>query len=89
MDNPGKLFGQIAAEAGVTSSKAKIAVYLLGLARDGRTLEYAATSLRRSEETIKEYCREFHIDMADYKPFAKRKNRDGLEPRYVLDTGHA
>ena len=90
MDNPGKLLGQIAAEAGVTNNSAKVAIYLLGLARDGRSLDYAAKSLRIEPETAKRYARDFLIDFADYRPFARERDKGvSVEPRYSLDTGNA
>jgi hypothetical protein len=75
MDNPGRLFGQIAAEAQCSANRAKVAVYLMGLSRDGRSVSEACTALRRSEATIKDYAREFMIDFSDYRPFARMRDK--------------
>lgn len=86
MDNIGRLFSQVAAEAKVSSNKAKLAVYVMGLAKDGRSLDDVAKGLRRKPETIKTLAREFMIDFPDYRPFAidERKGRQRPEPRYLL-----
>jgi len=85
MENCGRLFGQIAAEAGVTANRAKLAVYLTGLSSQGRSIDYAAGALRKSPETIKLYAREFLIDFADYRPFAKKRDKGvDVEPKYLL-----
>lgn len=84
MDNPGRLFDQIAAEAEISPNKAKVAVYLLGLARQGRSIQYAASGLHRSPETIKEFAREFMIDFPDYRPFERRKERPEPKIRLAL-----
>lgn len=89
MDNIGRLFDQVAAEAGVTANKAKLAVYVMGLANSGRSLADVAKALRRKPETLKRLAREFVIDFPDYRPFAvdERKGRMRPEPRYLLATG--
>lgn len=84
-----KLFSQIAAEAGCTPTKAKIAAYLFSLADDGATLERAAQAVRKKPETIKTYAREFMIDFADYRPFERDEiaGRQRPDPKYPLGLG--
>jgi hypothetical protein len=85
MDNPDRMFSQIAAEAGVSPHKAKQALYLYGLAQQGRSISYAASLLRRKPEVVKKIAREFLIDLADYRPFAKRRDKgEEILPRYKL-----
>lgn len=85
MDNPGRLWSQVAAESGTTANRAKLAVYLHGLSEQGRTLEHAATLLRRKPETVKVLARDFMIDFSDYRPFAKARDKgEIIEPRVKL-----
>lgn len=70
MDNPSRLWGQIAAEGGCSANRAKMAAYLMNLAKDGRSLEAACAAVRRKPATLKTLSREFMIDWPDYKPFA-------------------
>ena len=89
MDNPDRMFSQIAAEAKISTNKAKVALYLHGLATQGRTLEYAAKALRRKPDTIKAMAREFMIDLADYRPFAKKRDKGiVIESRYKAGLEH-
>lgn len=87
MENQGRLFGQIAAEAGISKRRAKIALYLSGLAGEGRTLTYAASALRLQPSTIRTYAKDFLIDFSDYRPFARDRDK-GVEvsPKLVLHT---
>lgn len=78
MDNPSRLWCQIAAEAGVSANRAKLGAYMANLAKDGRTLADAARALRRKPATIKQLSREFMIDWPDYRPFAALESK-GLE----------
>jgi hypothetical protein len=52
VDNIGRLFSQVAAEAKVSANRAKLAVYVMGLAKDGRPLSDVAKGLRRDPNTI-------------------------------------
>lgn len=90
MDNIGRLFSQVAAEAAISPNRAKLAVYVMGLARDGRRLADVAKGLRRKPETIKTLAREFMIDFPDYRPFAayEKKGLQRPEPRYLLTVTH-
>ncbi|WP_420140181.1 hypothetical protein [Sphingomonas sp.] len=90
MENPGRLFGQIAAEAGITEAKAKVALYLMGLAEQGRSLDYAAGALQKKPSTVRTYARDFLIDFADFRPFAKQRDKgEVIEPRARLNVGAA
>jgi hypothetical protein len=75
MDNFGRMFDQVAKEAGISANRAKVAVYLAGLAKDGRTLSDAAVSLRRSPTTVKAFARDFMIDFPDYRPYARERDK--------------
>lgn len=78
MDNIGKLWTQVAAEAGCTTNTAKVAVYLRGLAAQGKTIEQAAALLKRKPDYIRRYARTFLIDFSDYRPF-ERMERGGKQ----------
>lgn len=85
MDNPERLFSQIAAEGGITANKAKVALYLYGLAGQQRSVEYCAKALRRKPATIKAIARDFIIDLADYRPFAKQRDKGvDVEPKHKI-----
>lgn len=66
MHNEGRLFSQVAAEAGVPTEKAMIACYLLNLSREGKTLDEAATLLRKQRCEAREYARDWGIAFSDY-----------------------
>lgn len=88
MDNIGRLFDQVAAEAGVSANRAKLAVYVMGLASAGRPLAEVAKGLRRKPDTLKVLAREFMIDFTDYRPFARdEKKGERPEPKHLLATG--
>jgi hypothetical protein len=59
----------------VTSSETKLALYLAGLSEAGKTLDGAASALRRKPATIKRLCRRWMIPLADYQPFARAKTK--------------
>lgn len=87
MDNIGRLFGQVAAEGGVTASRAKLAVYVMGLAEAGRPVSDVASALRVAPETVKRLSRAFLIDFVDFVPY-RRLREKGLEcpaPKCALD----
>lgn len=88
MDNIGRLWHQVAAEAGVSSNKAKLAVYVMGLADQGKTLAYIAAQIHRKPEVVKKLSREFIIDFPDYRPFAAYEKRGEPRPgpRYTLSV---
>lgn len=86
MNNSSKLWSQIAAEAGCTPNKAKVAAYLSDLAADGTPLARAAQLLRRRPDYVRRYAREFLIDFPDYRPFARVEKAGKMrpEPRCTL-----
>lgn len=68
MDNDTKMFGQVAAEAGVSEQQASIACYLLGLSHAGKGLDDAATLLRMERADVRDHARSWSIPFADYVP---------------------
>lgn len=68
MHNEGRLFSQVAAEAHVTSEKAMVACYLANLAKDGKTLDEAATLLRKPRYEARDVARDWGIVFSDYSP---------------------
>jgi hypothetical protein len=66
MHNEGRLFSQVAAEAGVPAEKAIIACYLLSLSKEGKTLDEAATLLRKERCDARDYARDWSIPFVDY-----------------------
>lgn len=90
MDNIGMMFSQAAAELGITPNRAKLAVYVMGLAAAGRPLADVAAGLKRKPETIKTLARDFMIDFPDYRPFAalEAKGEPRPEARFPLQIVH-
>lgn len=86
MSNSSKLWSQIAAEAGCTPNKAKVAAYLSDLAAKGEPLTRAAQLLRRKPDYVRRYAREFLIDFPDYRPFERteKAGKQRPEPKCVL-----
>lgn len=70
MDNSGRLYSQVAAEAGVKPDEAMIACYLLNLSRQGKTICEAGALLRQDRATIRDYSRDWGISFIDYAPAA-------------------
>lgn len=68
MHNEGRLFSQVAAEAHVTNEKAMVACYLANLAKDGKTLDEAATLLRKPRYEARDVARDWGIVFSDYSP---------------------
>jgi hypothetical protein len=81
MDNEGRLFSQVAAEAGVPAEKAMVACYLLNLSRQGKTLDEAATLLRKRRCEARDYARDWGISFTDYKPARKPLVLKWTKPR--------
>lgn len=92
MDNSGRLYSQVAAEAGVTTEKAMVACYLLNLSRQGKSLDEAAALLRQSRASARDYARDWGIAFKDYSAAAVplaidwRKEKRG---RWVLEIDGA
>lgn len=90
MDNNGRLYGQVAAEAGVSVETAMTACYLANLAKEGRTLDQAAALLRKGRADARDYARDWRISFADYTTSPKpltliwQKEKRGL---WRLDVG--
>jgi hypothetical protein len=60
----------------------------MGLGKAGRTVDQAAAAMRRSPGSVKTYAREFVIDFADYRPFARERDKGiDVEPRTLLACG--
>ena len=66
MHNEGRLFSQVAAEAGVPNEKAMVACYLLNLSRQGKTLDEAAALLHKDRCEARDYARDWAIAFVDY-----------------------
>lgn len=66
MQNEGRLYSQVAAEAGVTIEKAMVACYLLNLSREGKTLDQAAQLTRKDRCEVRDYARDWGIAFTDY-----------------------
>ncbi|SNT05635.1 hypothetical protein SAMN06295912_13520 [Sphingomonas laterariae] len=92
MDNSGRLYSQVAAEAGVTADKAMVACYLLNLSRQGKSLDEAVALLRQSRAAARDYARDWGITFSDYRASAQpialiwRKEKRG---RWALEVGGA
>jgi len=70
-----RLARQVALEAGTTPHQVRLAMTLHGIAARGAPLEDAVRALGRSPVTVKRIARRWLIDLADYRPFARRKAR--------------
>lgn len=71
MDSSGRLYAQVAAEAGCDPQDAMIAVYLRDLSRDNRTLDEAARLLRKQRGEVRNYARDWGVNFSDYIPAAQ------------------
>lgn len=74
METPAFLVDQLAAERSVSAAMARRAIYLKGLAADGRSLGEAVGALGIAREGVKRLCRRFMIDLSDYRPYAKKRD---------------
>lgn len=75
METPPFLIDQLAAERGVSANSAKRALYLQGLADRGCTVSEATAALKIASEGVKRIARRFMIDLTDYRPYAKRRDK--------------
>lgn len=66
MDNNGRLYSQVAAQAGVTPERAMVACYLSNLSKAGRTMDEAASLLRKHRADVREFARDWNISFVDY-----------------------
>lgn len=87
MDNSGRLYSQVAAEAGVSPDKAMIACYLSNLSAEGKSIGEACALMRQPRPIVRDYARDWGISFSDYRPSPQplllewRKERRG---RWVL-----
>jgi hypothetical protein len=70
MDSSGRLYSQVAAEAGVAPERAMVACYLADLSRSGKSLNDAATLMRKDRSDVRTAAREWGIRFSDYEPDA-------------------
>ena len=80
METPAYLIGQLAAERGVSPNTAKRVLYLRGLAAEARTTRDVADVLGLAPATVKDIARRFMIDLADYRPYARRRDAGEVIP---------
>lgn len=66
MDNDVRLFSQVAAEAAVSAESAMVACYLLSLSRSGKSLDDAATLMRKPRAEVRTVARDWGIAFPDY-----------------------
>jgi len=66
MQNEGRLYSQVAAEAGVSTEKAMVACYLSNLSKQGKTLGEAAELIRTPRHAARDYARDWGISFSDY-----------------------
>lgn len=66
MDNNGRLWQQVAAMAQVPPERAVAACYLANLAAAGKTLDEAATLMRKDRGAARDYARDWGIRFVDY-----------------------
>jgi hypothetical protein len=102
MQNEGRLYSQVAAEAGVTTEKAMVACYLSNLSNEGKSLDEAATLLRKQRCEVRDVARDWGITFRDYstvpRPLAivwvkEKRGRwilavDGAEIAEAVSDGH-
>jgi hypothetical protein len=93
METPPFLVDQLAAERSVSTMMARRALYLKGLADRGCSLKEASDALGIASSGVRELCRTFLIDLANYRPYAKKrdageavspKSRDIHKPAHEL-----
>lgn len=66
MDNTGRSWQQVAAEASVAPEVAMTACYLANCAREGKSLDQAAQLLRKDRSEARSYARDWGIRFVDY-----------------------
>lgn len=92
MDNEGRLYSQVAAQAGVTPERAMVACYLSNLSKAGKTMDEAATLLRKQRCDVREYARDWGISFVDYSPAPQPLRLEWVKPkrgRWELKIGDA
>jgi len=81
MQNEGRLYSQVAAEAGVTTEKAMVACYLSNLSKQGKTLREAAELIRTPRYAARDYARDWGISFSDYKASARPLKLTWTKPK--------
>jgi hypothetical protein len=75
METPAFLVDQLAAERSVSTTMARRALYLKGLADTGCSLREARDKLGLAKTGVQSLCRKFLIDLTDYRPYAKKREK--------------
>jgi hypothetical protein len=91
METPPFLVDQLAAERSVSTTMARRALYLKGLADRGCTIGEATEALGLVKSGVQQLCRKFAIDLSDYRPYAKRRERGeivGPKSRDIRKPAH-
>ena len=81
MQNEGRLYSQVAAEAGVTTEKAMVACYLSNLSKQGKTLGEAAALIRSPRYAARDYARDWGIPFSDYMASSQPLTLTWTKPR--------
>lgn len=81
MQNEGRLYSQVAAEAGVTTEKAMVACYLSNLSKQGKTLGEAADLIRTPRHAARDYARDWGISFSDYMASAQPLTLTWTKPK--------
>ena len=81
MQNEGRLYSQVAAEAGVSTEKAMVACYLSNLSKQGKTLGEAAELIRTPRHAARDYARDWGISFSDYMASAQPLTLTWTKPK--------
>lgn len=81
MDNGGRSWQQVAAEAKVPAERAMIACYLSNLSRAGRSMEDAANLLRKGRGEVRTIARDWGLRFSDYSPAPQPLLLTWLKPK--------
>jgi len=68
MDNVGRLYSQVAAQADVSPEKAQVAVYLYNLAQQGKSIGDACRMTRMERPDVRNVARDWGFQFTDYAP---------------------
>lgn len=91
MESTSRLHVQIAIDAGVSEDEAKVAAYMLDLSRAGKTLDHAASLLRKERGDARDVARDWGISFPDYTPTTPRKLawHKPVRGEWVMQDGQA
>jgi len=67
VDSSGRSWRQVAAEAEVSDERAMVACYLADLARAGKSMNEAASLLRKGRGEVRTYARDWGLRFTDYQ----------------------